>query len=45
MKEAYMYILECSDGSFYTGNTVDLEARLKQHNEGKGAKHTKRGCL
>jgi len=38
----YMYILECSDGSYYTGSTIDLELRLTQHNEGKGANHTRK---
>ena len=28
----YLYILECSDGSFYTGITIDIENRLRQHN-------------
>lgn len=37
----YTYIVECSDGSLYTGWTNDLEKRLKAHNEGKGAKYTK----
>ena len=37
----YMYILECADGSFYTGSTVNLRERLRQHQEGEGAKHTK----
>lgn len=37
----YTYIVECSDGSFYTGWTNDLEKRIKVHNEGKGAKYTK----
>ena len=37
----YMYILECADGSFYTGSTVDLRLRLEQHRNGEGAKHTK----
>ena len=37
----YTYIVECSDGSFYTGWTNDLEKRIKAHNEGKGAKYTK----
>ncbi|MGC2165092.1 MAG: DEAD/DEAH box helicase family protein [Gallionella sp.] len=36
----YMYILECADGSFYTGSTVDLRLRLEQHQNGEGAKHT-----
>jgi putative endonuclease len=37
----YTYLLQCSDGTFYTGWTVDLEARLKAHNSGKGARYTK----
>lgn len=36
----YMYILECSDGSYYTGSTWDLERRLWEHQNGLGAKHT-----
>ena len=38
---AYVYILECGDGSFYTGSTRDLERRLWQHQSGLGAKHTR----
>lgn len=37
----YMYILECSDGSYYTGSTKDLKRRLEQHQKGEGANHTK----
>ena len=37
----YFYVLECSDGSFYGGYTIDVERRLQQHNEGKGAKYTR----
>ena len=37
---AYMYILECSDHSLYVGSTINLEARLWQHNEGEGALYT-----
>ena len=41
-----VYILECGDGTLYTGITDDLERRLKAHNEGKGAKYTRgRGPL
>ncbi|MEM7541667.1 MAG: GIY-YIG nuclease family protein [Pseudomonadota bacterium] len=36
-----VYILECSDGSLYTGISNDLERRLATHNEGKGAKYTR----
>ena len=37
-----MYILECSDGSYYTGSTKDLGRRLEQHREGTGANYTRR---
>ncbi|MFH1006546.1 MAG: DEAD/DEAH box helicase family protein [Candidatus Latescibacterota bacterium] len=37
----YMYILGCSDDSFYTGSTTDLHLRLEQHRIGEGAQHTK----
>ena len=39
---AWMYILECADGSYYVGSTIDLERRIWQHNEGKGANYTAR---
>ncbi|MCS6959241.1 MAG: GIY-YIG nuclease family protein [Pseudanabaenaceae cyanobacterium SKYG29] len=35
-----MYILECCDGSYYTGSTIDLERRLAQHQRGEGANYT-----
>ena len=38
----YMYILKCSDGSYYTGSTTNLELRLQQHQNGEGANHTKK---
>ena len=34
--KGYMYILECADGSYYTGSTNNLERRLQQHQNGKG---------
>ena len=37
-----VYILECTDGSLYTGITNDLERRMTAHATGKGAKYTKR---
>lgn len=37
-----MYILECSDGTYYTGSTIDLGVRLHQHSTGFGAKYTAR---
>ncbi|WP_217588374.1 GIY-YIG nuclease family protein [Lentibacillus saliphilus] len=36
-----VYMLECRDGSIYTGYTNDFERRLKQHEAGKGAKYTR----
>ena len=39
--KAYMYVLECGDGTLYTGYTTDVEARLKTHQAGKGAKYTR----
>jgi putative endonuclease len=38
----YMYILKCSDGSYYTGSTVSLDKRLREHQNGMGANHTKK---
>lgn len=38
----YMYILECSNGTFYTGSTKDLERRIAQHQAGEGANYTKK---
>lgn len=37
----YTYIVKCSDGTYYTGWTNDLENRIKVHNEGNGAKYTR----
>ena len=37
----FVYVLECADGSLYTGSTNDIEARLEKHNSGKGAKYTR----
>ncbi len=39
---AWMYILECSDGSYYVGSTKNLEYRLSEHQSGKGARYTSR---
>ena len=36
-----VYILQCRDGSLYTGWTNHLQERLKAHNSGRGAKYTK----
>ncbi len=40
-KQWCVYILECKDGTLYTGITDDLQHRLTVHNSGKGAKYTR----
>ena len=35
-----VYILECADGSLYTGITTDLQRRITEHETGKGARYT-----
>ena len=37
----YIYIVECKDGTFYTGYTTDVKRRLEEHNSGIGAKYTR----
>ena len=37
----WLYILECAEGSYYTGSTNDLERRIADHQSGLGANHTK----
>lgn len=37
----FFYVLECTDGSFYGGYTIDVQRRLSEHNEGIGAKYTR----
>jgi putative endonuclease len=37
---AFMYILMCADDTFYTGSTIDLNRRVKEHMDGKGANYT-----
>lgn len=41
MRSWSVYILLCSDGSFYTGCTNNVEQRVNTHNFGKGAKYTR----
>ena len=38
---AFVYILRCGDGTFYTGWTNDVAHRLEMHRSGKGAKYTR----
>ena len=37
----YVYIMECADGSYYTGWTTDLKRRLAAHNAGSGSRYTR----
>ncbi len=37
----HVYIVECADGSFYTGVARNLDKRLADHNAGAGAKYTR----
>jgi len=37
----YTYLVQCADGSYYTGWTTDLEARLRAHNQGRGGRYTR----
>lgn len=41
MTLCYCYIVECSDGTYYTGWAMDPGKRVVVHNEGRGAKYTK----
>jgi putative endonuclease len=41
MADAWVYILRCTDGSLYTGWTVDLERRLASHLAGDGSRYTR----
>jgi len=40
--KGFMYILQCADGSYYTGSTKDLELRIEQHQNGEAAIYTKK---
>jgi putative endonuclease len=37
----YTYIVECGDGTYYTGYTTDVERRVAEHNDGTAAKYTR----
>jgi putative endonuclease len=39
--KGYLYILQCSDGTYYTGSTNNLDLRIAQHQNGEGAVYTK----
>jgi putative endonuclease len=40
MSDAWVYILRCCDGSFYTGWTSNIERRLATHSAGKASRYT-----
>ncbi len=40
-RAGFVYMVECRDGSLYTGWTTDVERRLRTHNRGQGAKYTR----
>ncbi|ADE02751.1 MULTISPECIES: GIY-YIG nuclease family protein [Haloferax] len=37
----FVYVIECNDGSLYTGYTTDVERRVAEHDAGEGAKYTR----
>lgn len=41
MSDFFCYILECADGTFYTGWTTDPQRRVRQHNQGIGSRYTR----
>lgn len=41
MTRCFCYIVECADGTYYTGWTLDPEKRVAVHNKGRGAKYTR----
>lgn len=41
MRAWYVYLIECRDGSLYTGIAVDVERRYAEHAAGKGARYTR----
>jgi putative endonuclease len=43
-RPCYCYIVECADGTYYTGWTVNPEKRVAVHNKGRGARYTRTRC-
>jgi putative endonuclease len=41
VSDHYVYVLECADGSLYTGYTTDVQRRVAEHDAGEGAKYTR----
>ena len=42
MTTAWMYILKCANGLYYTGSTIDIDFRMKQHEAGEGSNFTRK---
>lgn len=40
-RAAFVYLLRCADGTFYTGWTFDVERRVRAHQQGQGARYTR----
>ncbi len=40
-RSAFVYLLQCADGSIYTGWTLDVARRLQMHQNGRGARYTR----
>lgn len=40
----YCYIVECADGTYYTGWAIDPAKRVAMHNKGRGARYTRTRC-
>ncbi|MFX0208021.1 MAG: GIY-YIG nuclease family protein [Candidatus Hodarchaeota archaeon] len=40
-KQYFTYILQCRDGSYYTGHTTNIERRMQEHNSGIGGRYTR----
>ena len=40
-RSAFVYLLRCSDGTIYTGWTLDVARRVKTHQQGRGARYTR----
>ena len=41
MADHHVYVIECADGTLYTGYTTDVERRVAEHDAGEGAKYTR----
>lgn len=41
VRPCYCYIVECADGTYYTGWAIDPERRVTVHNKGRGARYTR----